>query len=469
MTTKRRAFAVFLVLLAACTPAATAPAQDAAPPSRLAAIVERGRIVPRVDHHQHIVGPTAVMQPPPSLEVVALPPDLERLLQERNGIMGGRDVGELYTAEPEIVDIRTDGRPWVRGRDAVRNLVASYDDDARFIPNAFAVDGSVAWIAGVVQSGTPAQITANFFLGLKKDEPLRGTEEPRGTPRWRIAAEAATPIPPRMFAETITGDQLVGWLDVAGIERAVVLSVAYWFGSPNRKWPGDEYTNVKKENDWVAAQAARHPGRLVPFCGVAPLRDYAVQEVRRCATELGMKGLKLHFGSGAVDVLDPGHLGKVRAVFRAANEQGMAIVVHSRGRGAYGREHAEVLLKELLPAAPDVVVQIAHLWGGNQFSPEALAVFADAVSSGDPRAKNLYFDLTEVELVAGHSEESIRTIAKRIRQIGLGRILYGSDATSAQGTIGHLQPALRWSRLRARLPLTNEEMQTIASNVAPYL
>jgi hypothetical protein len=49
----------------------------------------------------------------------------------------------------------------------------------------------------------------------------------------------------------------------------------------------------------------------------------------------------------------------------------MAIVVHSRGRGAHGREYAEVLLEEFLPATPDVVVQIAHLRGGNQFSSEA--------------------------------------------------------------------------------------------------
>jgi predicted TIM-barrel fold metal-dependent hydrolase len=257
-------------------------------------------------------------------------------------------------------------------------------------------------------------------------------------------------------------------MDETGIERAAVLSVAYFFASPNRTWPGDEYANVRAENDWVAAQVARHPDRLVGFCGVSPLKDYAEAEVRRCARELRMKGLKLHFRSSRVDVLNPEHLEKARRVFRTANELGLAIVVHTHTQ-KYGREHAEVFLKELLPAAPDVVVQIAHLWGGNQFVPVPLSVFADAVAAGDPRTKNLYFDLTEVEPAAAITSDpgqTMREIAGFLRRIGLRRILYGSDAAA---TADAPPTALRWARLRHRLPLTNEELRIVASNVAPYM
>jgi predicted TIM-barrel fold metal-dependent hydrolase len=247
-----------------------------------------------------------------------------------------------------------------------------------------------------------------------------------------------------------------------------VLSVAYFFGSPLRTWPGDEYANVRAENDWVAAQVARYPDRLVAFCGVSPLKDYAIQEIRRCASELRMKGLKLHFRSSRVNVLNPEHLEKVRRVFRTANELGLAIVVHTNVR-PYGREQAEVFLKELLPAAPDVTVQIAHLWGGNEFNPAALGVFADAVAARDPRTKNLYFDLTEVEAAAAVSNnpsETMQAIAQRIRQIGLKRILYGSDAAA---TADAPPTSLRWARLRHKLPLTNDELRVIADNVAPYM
>jgi predicted TIM-barrel fold metal-dependent hydrolase len=260
-------------------------------------------------------------------------------------------------------------------------------------------------------------------------------------------------------------------MDETGIQRAVVLSVAYWFGGPPRplrKWAGDEYANVRAENDWAAAQVSRYPDRLVAFCGVSPLRDYAVQEVRRCASELRMKGLKIHFGSSGVNVLNLEHLEKVRRVFQTANELGLAIVVHTNVN-PYGREQAEVFLKELLPAAPDVVVQIAHLWGGNQFVPSALTVFANAVAAGDPRTKNLYFDLTEIEpaaAITNNPEKTMQEIARFIRQIGLKRILYGSDAAA---TSDAPPTSLRWARLRSKLPLTNKELRVVANNVAPYM
>jgi len=433
------------VLLAGCAHRTAAPSAAA-----------RTAIVPRVDHHQHIVGPTAAIRPPAPLPAVELPAELDGVVRARNRAAETRDPGELYAEDARVLDVHGEGQPWVRGGDAVRRVVGAYAPGSRFVPNAFTAGDSVAHVVGVIQSGDPPRARMNFSLGLKKDR--------RGA--WRIATEQAGVIPPLPFEEPVTADRLIRDLDVAGIERAVVLSVAYWFGSPNRRWPGDEYANVRAENDWTAAQVARYPDRLVAFCGVSPIRDYAVQEIRRCASELRMKGVKLHFRSSRVDVLSPEHLEQVKRVFRTANELGLAIVVHSEiGRG-YGREHAEVLLSQLLPAAPDVPVQIAHLWGGNAFAPSALAVFADAVAAGDPRTRNLYFDLTEIEAAAGHSDEAMQEIARRIRQIGVERVLYGSDAAA---TPEGMPPALRWARLRHRLPLTDEELRVIAGNVAPYL
>ena len=181
-----------------------------------------------------------------------------------------------------------------------------------------------------------------------------------------------------------------------------------------------------------------------------------------------MKGLKLHFRSSRVDVLNPEHRSKLRRVFQTANELGMAIVVHTNTR-PYGRPQAEVFLNELLPAAPNVVVQIAHLWGGNEFVPEVLEVFAHAVAAKDPRVKNLYFDLTEIEpaaAITSNPAETMQEIARFLRRIGLKRILYGSDAAA---TADAPPTALRWARLRRTLPLTNDELKVVASNVAPYM
>jgi predicted TIM-barrel fold metal-dependent hydrolase len=60
----------------------------------------------------------------------------------------------------------------------------------------------------------------------------------------------------------------------------------------------------------------------------------------------------------------------------------------------------------------------------------------------------------------------MQAIVRRIRQIGLKRILYGSDAAA---TADAPPTSLRWARLRYKLPLTNEELKVIAGYVAPYM
>ena len=121
-----------------------------------------------------------------------------------------------------------------------------------------------------------------------------------------------------------------------------------------------------------------------------------------------------------------------------------------------------------VPVAPDVPIQIAHLSGSgprlDAGSKEALTLFADAVSARDPRTRNLYFDVA-TNVTMQISAEDARFLAARIRQIGLQRILYGSDLA----IVGNLPPRQGWGAFRAMLPLTDAEVRTIAGNVAPYM
>lgn len=100
----------------------------------------------------------------------------------------------------------------------------------------------------------------------------------------------------------ITANELVTYLDAAGIRRALVLSVAYQFGNPNRPAVEGEYAKVRAENDWTSKQVARFPDRLRGFWGFNPLRYYALQELVRCAQDPQLHyGIKLHFGDSDVD------------------------------------------------------------------------------------------------------------------------------------------------------------------------
>jgi predicted TIM-barrel fold metal-dependent hydrolase len=279
-------------------------------------------------------------------------------------------------------------------------------------------------------------------------------------------------LAPAPNVQPITTRELLMLLDSARIRRAVVLSVAYQFGNPNGPPLADEYERVRAENDWTAGQVARAPSRLTGFCSVNPLKDYALGEIARCAANPHLRtGLKLHFGNSDVDLNDPAHVNDLRRVFAAANGRGMAIVVHMRSsvtkNRPYGAADARRFVSDLLPAAPDVPVQIAHLVGAGGYDDpqvdEALGVFADAIAAGDNRMTRVYFDVSGVAGL-GNWRSRADAIAARIRQLGLARVLYGSDGAGG----GNNTPREAWAAFR-RLPLTPAELLTIASNVAPYL
>ena len=271
---------------------------------------------------------------------------------------------------------------------------------------------------------------------------------------------------------TLTARDLIPLLDSARIRRAVILSVAYIYGSPSRS-VDDEYAKVRAENDWTAAQAAEYPDRLVAFCGFNPLEDYALKELERCARHRGLRrGIKLHLGNSDVQLDNPRHVERLRRIFRAADDHRMAIVVHLRAsisrKRPYGPRQARTVLDRVLPVAPDIPIQIAHLAGtgpGYDDPPadSAMAVLAEAVEKRDPRTRRLWFDVTTVvdrQISPAHAG----LVARRIRQVGAERVLYGSDAAVGE----NLRPREGWIAFR-RLPLTEQEFRTIAGNEAPYL
>jgi predicted TIM-barrel fold metal-dependent hydrolase len=277
------------------------------------------------------------------------------------------------------------------------------------------------------------------------------------------------PPPNANLVESFGADSLIAMLDAAGIQRALVLALGYSWGRPGRNVE-NEYEKVKAENDWVAAEVARYPGRLRAFCSFNPLRDYALTELGRCAEHPQLRnGLKLHIGNARVDYHDAQHLARLREVFRSANARRMPIVIHMRSSISagfrYGREEARIFFDSILPAAPDIPVQIAHLAGAGTFDAKAdsaLSVFVEAIARKDPRTTNLWFDVTTVD--RGLSPAGAQLLATRIRQLGIQRVLWGSDAATG----GNLPPGKAWAEFR-KVPLTAAEFQTIASNVAPYM
>jgi predicted TIM-barrel fold metal-dependent hydrolase len=279
-------------------------------------------------------------------------------------------------------------------------------------------------------------------------------------------------MPSDKSPQGFVASDLVKLLDQAHISRALILSTAYRYGNPNQPPVIDEYAHVKAENDWVSQQVALYPSRLRAFCGVNPLKDYALAEIARCAKDPNLHyGLKLHFGNSDVDLDNPEHIQRLTKVFQAASARHMAITVHMHSsvtrHRPYGAKQAQVFLDEVLPAAAGTYVQIAHFAGSGGYddpaTDEALCVFIRAIQKHDRRIERVYFDITNVAGL-GNWESKKDLIAKRTREIGVARVLFGSDGNFGGG----FTPARAWADFR-KLPLSEAEFRTIESNVAPYM
>ena len=296
--------------------------------------------------------------------------------------------------------------------------------------------------------------------------PLADYHQHLFSPELAALMRTTTPV---AAASPRTAADLIEQLDAARIKRAVVLSTAYIFEQPSRQ-ADHAAEKLKRDNDWTSKQVAQFPDRLIGFCGLNPLKDYALEELARCAADPHLRrGLKLHFGNSVVDYHNPEDIARLQRVFRAANDHRMAIVAHVRAsvtaKLPWGREEASIFLNELLPAAPDVVVQVAHLAGAgspqDEGAQQALEVFADAVARNDPRTRHLYFDATT--LGEPPTPRNAQRWAMAIRRMP-ARVLFGSDATTPAATPGGV-----WTAMRKLLPLTGDELTGIANNTPPYM
>lgn len=413
-------------------------------------------IIPTADHHTHIWSLNAsTLVTEPLLPAVSLSNELASLLQKREkGWNDKSALAQIYTQDSLIIQ---SDRTWIRGREMVSARASEiFAKPYRIKPIVFEVDGSSGYIAGYIVRDTETGLRhfGHVMLSLKKNEGV-----------WQIAAETLNfPGPP--VPEEASAGKLVAHLDAVGTKRAAVLSVAFWFGSVFGK-VDDEYTKVKAENDWVAGEVAKYPTRLVGFCSFNPLKDYALEELERCTKNRNFKGLKLHFGNSGVDVLNPQHVEKLRKVFSAANKMRFPVIVHLwTPDKSYGAKHSEAFLNQIVSAAPDITIQIAHLAasGPGYHSDDALEVFANAAVANNPLMKNLYFDVASI-VTNNMPPEALEFVTKRLRQIGLQRVLFASDFAPGGP---NASPKDAWEAFR-RLPLSKKEFGMIAENIAPYM
>ncbi len=183
------------------------------------------------------------------------------------------------------------------------------------------------------------------------------------------------------------GAGLVAKMDAAGVDRAVMFP----------------FVEGNFTNDAVKAAHDAFPDRLIPYCAVNPWQPDAVAEVRRCVTEWGFKGLKLHPTLNGYHLSDPV---LVDPLFEEADGLGIPVIVH----GASDLLNAPPEFAAMARRFPRVKLLMAHM--GFFWSVDQAIEYARHLP-------NLYLET---------SRAPIFEITTAVRELGAGRVIWGTDS-----------------------------------------
>jgi predicted TIM-barrel fold metal-dependent hydrolase len=292
-----------------------------------------------------------------------------------------------------------------------------------------------------------SQRTANAWLQINRANP---------------ALSKPSTLPTRL-AQDILLD-----LDLAGIEKALLVSEAHVFAMPELN-PSGEYALVRAENDFVAEQIAAAPQRLAGLCGLNPLADYALEEVQRCAQILNLAGVSLHFSDSDINLRSNDHLVKLGQFFEFLKVLEFPVLIHLATRNPhYGSVDVKLFIDNILINTPALDIQIAHFGGHEEFTVQtdrAMSEFILAFADGRLQPAKVQFDLAKSPSMPANSATALdqnrqkrpnTMYAQRIRQLDPQQVLFASSWTEKPGDSSRLAI----TQVRNNLALTP---QTIAS------
>ena len=200
-------------------------------------------------------------------------------------------------------------------------------------------------------------------------------------------------------------------------------------------------TGISISNDEIADAVQRHPDVFTGFGSVDPWKGMAAKkEIYRCATQLGLKGLKFHPGAQAFFPNDQ----RFYTLYESAQELGLLTIFHTGmtgiGSGAPGGLGIRLKYTQPIPYLDDVATDF----------PELIIIAAhpawpwqDEMLAVARHKSNVYIDLSG--WAPKYFPESLVQQANTLLQ---DKVLFGSDYPL-------LDPE-RWLREFDELPIRDE-------------
>ena len=189
-----------------------------------------------------------------------------------------------------------------------------------------------------------------------------------------------------------TADNLVRWLDRAGIDQIVVSHLDAIF------------YDARKGNDALGAAIKTYPDRIVGYMSfpTAYHGRAVIEEMDRCVAEYDMRGVKIYSALEMASKFSVGEPAMVPIIEHAA-ELGLPILAHANARE----------VEYLATAVPEATILIAHL--GEQSSANMWQTFEMART-----CPNVVLDLTSSQIYTGMVEACVEAAGPK-------RVVFGTD------------------------------------------
>ena len=185
-----------------------------------------------------------------------------------------------------------------------------------------------------------------------------------------------------------------------GVDRAIVFginSLAFQLHTPN---------------DAIAAYAGLYPGKIIGFMSVDPHQEDALEEVNRCARDLGLRGIKMSPVYQNYHPCDE----KAQRIHRRAEALGLPILTHAAFHSIAATRMAwanPLLYDEVAMEFPGLKIILAHI---------GLPWFDDAMVMVR-KHPNVYADVSP----AFHRHWLYRALAAFQEFDVMDKLLFGSD------------------------------------------
>jgi len=189
-------------------------------------------------------------------------------------------------------------------------------------------------------------------------------------------------------------------MDAYGIEKSVFFSTLSH---------GEDYSEA---NAWTARIMRQYPDRLIGYAFINPVGGAkAVDDLKRCINDFGLKGIKLHPVSHAYQIYGGVQDDLVNPIAELASRFKLPIIIHS-GWYSYGHPANIGLLAD---AFPEATIIIAH--GGG--TPESFGFGVLSSIQVAKKHKNVFLEISQCP--------AILFLREFVDRVGADRLVFGSD------------------------------------------